>query len=324
MSERAATTNDLACVVLSLSNQAGLVDAVRSLCEQTPRPVIVVVNSGGGDPAATLRAAGLDVPVVNRAERLLPGAARNVGIDSTDASFVAFLAADCRAEPGWVAARLRAHQAGAAAVAHVVTNAFPESWSAWAAYLLVHHRLMPDTPPERRRLYGVSYDRRLFERLGRFREDLRTGEDTEFNGRVTRELEIVRAAEVRTAHCHPTQLRSLFADQYVRGRRRLRAERKLSGKGPLRLMRETAVNVPLALRQALRTADPQQRRRLLTTAPVLPAAALAYGIGVLASAWHEARGVTAASVAQSAAQRYSTKPRAGGTRRRRRPRSSVR
>ncbi len=40
---------------------------------------------------------------------------------------------------------------------------------------------MPDTPPSERLLYSVSYDRTLFERFGSFREDLREGEDTDFN-----------------------------------------------------------------------------------------------------------------------------------------------
>ncbi len=170
--------SELACVVLSLRCTPGLVEAVRSLEEQSPRPEIVVVNSGGGDPAAMLRAAGLDVRVINRHDRLLPGAARNLGIAATRKRYVAFLAADCRAEPGWVAARLRAHRAGAKAVASAMTNAFPESLVASAAYLRLHWRRMPDTPSSERLLYSVSYERTLFERFGGFREDLREGEDT--------------------------------------------------------------------------------------------------------------------------------------------------
>ncbi|HEX2164362.1 MAG TPA: glycosyl transferase family A, partial [Thermoanaerobaculia bacterium] len=79
----------LACVVLSLRNQAGVVDAVGSLLAQEEPVEVVVVDSGGGGAAATLAAAGLAVPAVERREVLLPGAARNAGIAATTAPFVA-------------------------------------------------------------------------------------------------------------------------------------------------------------------------------------------------------------------------------------------
>ena len=76
---------DLACVVLGLGNPPELPDAVRSLLSQSEPIEVVVVNSAGGGAAAALAAAGLDVPVIERAERLLPGAVRNLGIAATRA-----------------------------------------------------------------------------------------------------------------------------------------------------------------------------------------------------------------------------------------------
>ena len=81
----ADVTSQLACGVLSLGAEPGLEAAVRSLLDQVPRPEIVVVNSGGGDPEARLRSSGLDVQVVDVDRRLLPGGARNLAIDHTTA-----------------------------------------------------------------------------------------------------------------------------------------------------------------------------------------------------------------------------------------------
>lgn len=78
-------------------------------------------TSGGGDPGATLRQAGMSVKVITRHERLNPGAVCNLGVASTRAPYIAWLAADCIAEPGWVSGRLREHRSGALAV----TNACP-------------------------------------------------------------------------------------------------------------------------------------------------------------------------------------------------------
>jgi glycosyltransferase involved in cell wall biosynthesis len=268
----------LACVVVSLQCAPGLVDAVRSLADQVPRPEIVVVNSGGGEPAPLLRAAGLDVPVLNRRDPLLPGAARNLGIAATHGRFLAFLAADCRAEPAWVAGRLRAHRTGIKAVASVMTNAFPYSLVASAAHLRLYMGRMPDTPASERLLYSVSYDRMLFEQYGLFREDLREGEDTDFNDRLRGDVDIAWIPEVRTAHANPTRLRDLLRDQYERGTR----SRVYDRLGVAAMLHVTLVKeTRRALAQARRVHDPDERRRLIAACAFVPLASLAFSAGLV-------------------------------------------
>jgi glycosyltransferase involved in cell wall biosynthesis len=283
-------SDGLACVVLSLRDQPGLVDAVRSLIGQSERAEIVVVNSGGGDSTATLRDAGLHVPVIELPRRLFPGAARNLGIHATHARYVAFLSADSRAYHGWVAGRLREHRSGAAAVAGVLTNASPGSRSASAAALLLHHRLMPDTPPRRRLFYGLSYDRALFDRHGGFREDLRGGEDTEFNARISQCTSITWTADVRSAHRNPTRPDALLRDLFARGRRQAAMRGRLKGRPgssqmALRVAVSALTNVPKCLRQLARTTDPGERRALARAWPLLIPGAVAYAAGAIAEGW---------------------------------------
>jgi hypothetical protein len=75
----------LAVVVIALGAPVETVDAVRSLLKQKPLVEIVVVNSGGGGMAALLARHGIDVPVIEREEKLYAGAARNIGIRATPA-----------------------------------------------------------------------------------------------------------------------------------------------------------------------------------------------------------------------------------------------
>ena len=70
----------LAVVVIALGAPVEAVDAVKSLLEQKPPVEILVVNTGGGGMAALLARHGIDVPVIEREERLYAGAARNIGI----------------------------------------------------------------------------------------------------------------------------------------------------------------------------------------------------------------------------------------------------
>lgn len=277
-------TPDLACAVLSLGSPPELLDAVRSLLTQSEPVEVVVVNSAGGGAAAALAAAGLNVPVVERAERLLPGAARNLGIAATRAPFLAFLAADCWAEPGWAAARLRAHRAGAAAVASAVTNPYRRNVAAWASYVALFPRRMPGISPTEALLYGASYDRALFSRFGLFREDLRGGEDTDFHQRLAGEVAIAWAPAVRTAHRHPRRLAALLADQYRRGARSATAWTRLQGHRPGEVASNALRRVPEGVEMAWRSAGPGERPWIAAASILLPAAALAYAAGALRAA----------------------------------------
>jgi glycosyltransferase involved in cell wall biosynthesis len=273
--QSASASADLAVVVISLRNEPGLVDAVRSLTSQQPRPEIVVVNSGGGELGATLDAAEIEVRSIEFSRPLLPGAARNRGVRATSAPFVAFLATDCRAEPGWVAGRLRRHRAGARAVSSVIINDAPRSASSSAAHLLLFPGRMASTPAASRLHYGVSYARPMLEELDPFREDLRQGEDSELNRRLRRETEIEWAPEIRTAHRNPQSLWELVRDQYARGSRS-HLYWHLSTSAMLRI---ALFKRPLdAVRQGFRA---KERGSALRAAPVLMPASIAYALGLM-------------------------------------------
>ncbi len=279
-----ASEPELACVVLALAHPPELIEAVRSLVDQEAPVEIVVVHSNGRGISARLAAAGFSSPrvaCIERSERLLPGAARNLGIAASRAPFIAFLAADCRAEPGWVAARLAAHRAGAPAVASAVTNLYAKNLAAWASYLALFARRMPGTPEPEALRYGVSYARDLFDRFGTFREDLRTGEDTEFHQRLGAQVPIAWAPEVRTAHRHPQRLSALWVDQFRRGRRSAAAWSNLAGPSARRVAADALTRIPACLRIAWHGSRPGERAWIAAASLALPGAALAYAAGAL-------------------------------------------
>lgn len=284
MGEPPSHPPQLACVVISRRNPPELVDAVRSILSQDEEVEIVVANSDGGNPSEALRAVGLDVEVVNRVQRLLPGAARNLGIEATRAPYVSFLAADCIAEPGWVRERLKWHLAGSQAVSSAVTNQHPRNVWAWISHIFLFSRRMPDIPPGQALHYGVSYARGLFDRFGLFREDLRTGEDTEFNGRLAGKVTITWAPEVRSTHSHPTSLSGLLGDQFARGRRMARTRAQLAGRSSRGEVAFKAVTrTPAMIRLAWQATQSGQRPYVLAAALPMPLAVGAYALGALSS-----------------------------------------
>jgi glycosyltransferase involved in cell wall biosynthesis len=211
---------DLAVVVIGYRAPASLVDAVRSLLNQNMPLEIVVVNSGGGNVKALFGGVGIEVPVIEDERELFAGAARNIGIAATRAPFIAFLADDCLACPGWAEARVERHLAGDRAVASAMVNSHPRNPIACAAHLIMFMRRLPGLPAHRALRYGVSFDRRLFDEYGSFDETMQAGEDTEFLNLLPEQLQPVWEPRVQTVHRNETRLFSLLADQYRRGYRR--------------------------------------------------------------------------------------------------------
>lgn len=274
-------TPAIALVVLSYRGRATLTQAVRSVLAQDVAAEIVVVHSGGGDVRALLAADGLTPRIVEVSDRLLPGGARNLGIASTRAPIVAFLADDCVAEPGWLRARLDAHAQGASAVASALLCHKPRNPIALAAHLSLFIRRMPGMPAQETLHYGASYDRRLFETHGLFREDLEGGEDTEFHQRLTEAEKPVWRPDVRTVHAGVETLSAYLADQRRRGRRIAEAWREIAASNGAAVAKDAIKRTAFIFRHTFQVVEPDQRWAALLALPLIALGNLAYASGAL-------------------------------------------
>lgn len=274
--------NQLSTVVISYRAPRSLVESVASLLDQTPQGEVIVVNSGGGGASSLLNHAGFGgVKVVERAERLFPGAARNLGISHARHRYVAFLADDCRAEPDWIAERLAAHGRGLASVASAVLCNKPDHPVALAAHISLFVRRMPGIPPEHALAYGASYDRRLFEAYGPFREDLRAGEDTEFHARLSPADKPQWVPQVRTVHRSPSTLTDFFSDQFRRGGRAARAWRDMNAASAGSIARGAATRLHYIWRLAAAGTGPGHRLSLTLALPLATGGVAAYAAGAM-------------------------------------------
>jgi hypothetical protein len=225
-------TPELACIVLAHGPAAPLGRALDSLRSQEPGAELVVAHSGGPAPEVPE-----GVALVHHDELLLPGGARNRGVAATRAPFVAFLAMDCVALPGWVSGRLREHAAGADAVADMLEP--PSSIPGRAAWLLQHRRRTAAMPTDQRHPHGLSYRRELLLEAGPFREDLRQGEDTALNEKVLEMgARVAYPTDVRIVHGYPESGLAVLSDSHGRGRRRVAAERAIGGLGRRAVLRQ--------------------------------------------------------------------------------------
>jgi hypothetical protein len=239
--------SDLATVVIGFRNQPGLLNAVQSLLDQDAATEIVVVNTGGGAVRRSLAAVAHRIRLITCETPLQVGAARNIGLAASRAPYIAFLAGDCLALPGWVSGRLARHRAGALSVSTAVCGVDGESLVALAANRLRYASRNPDADPRTVSHYGQSYARRLLAQTGHFPPGLPMAEDTVLNNVASRITAPVWEPAVITAHRDLTDLAALTRDERRRGQRR-------AGHLPFRALADTAD--PLA------AVAPVLRRRL--------------------------------------------------------------
>ena len=287
----------ISVVVLSYNARRRIDLPLASLARQTiDEPFeVIVVDSGTDDCAAHVRATYPAVRVVRSEERLGVGATRNAGVRAARAPYVAFLADDCRVAPDWLERRLAKHREGYEAVGGAVTNGTPLHPLGSAGYYLEYTAVMPSARilAEQPIPHSLSYSRRLVERLGGFREDVVTGEDTLFNRRCVAEgVRIATDPGIRMAHRNIKGLPAYLRHQHRHGRGliqcRRRSEREPRWPEPGRAYWSFVTYPSVRWWNALRRVARGRRRSLpayLALSPLIWIGLVAAGAG----AWSEAR-----------------------------------
>ncbi len=175
-------------IIASYNARRTIAPCLASLRNQTAQePFEVILADSSSDGTADLVAAEFpEVRLLRFASRRFPGAARNAAIRVAAGRIVAFLDADCTAEPDWADGILRAHQAGYPAVGGAIANAAPAPLIAWASYFCEFSAWMPGRGGRWMNdiaAAGMSYRKDLFAEHGDFLEGTYCS-DSEFHWRL--------------------------------------------------------------------------------------------------------------------------------------------
>jgi len=142
---------------------------------------VIVVESSDDPNVEDIVGALPNVLLVRSGVGLLPGAARNRGVESATGDMLAFIDSDCLPAADWLDAASKALQKGAKLVGGAIGNSLPLHPVAVADNLMQCPDFMPGRPKGRADALpggNLAIRRCDFESLGGFREDLAAGEDS--------------------------------------------------------------------------------------------------------------------------------------------------
>jgi glycosyltransferase involved in cell wall biosynthesis len=186
----AATTPAVSVIIPCRDHAEELDRCLQSLGEQGSANLIeiIVVDSSGNDRAATVAARQSAVQLYRSEGRLLPGQARNLGASKAQGRFLAFIDADCIAEPNWIATLQAALEAGHRAVGGAVLQGDPWNPVSVVDNLMQFvdlHPMRPSGPSDLLPSCNLAIAREDFDAVGGFPElELPAGEDVLFCTKV--------------------------------------------------------------------------------------------------------------------------------------------
>lgn len=194
-----------------------------------PYEVIVIDSSTDATPEI-VRQQFPQVKFIHLAERTVPGAARNLGIEHAQGEIICFIDSDCIAKPDWLHRMVETHNGAYAAVGGSIANGNPESLIGWAGYFAEFREFFPFHPKQFMSnipTCNISYKRWVFEKYGNF-PDLMPDwikikhpqqEDLILNLNLyTHGEKILFDPEIRIAHINMTSVKRFMLHQYRLGR----------------------------------------------------------------------------------------------------------
>jgi len=213
----------LSAIIIARDDANRIERVVRSVVTQeTEEPFeTIVAVSGSPRTAAVVREHFGDAVTLIELDRpVLPGAARNAGLQVARGDYVSFPGSHVELPPGSLQARIEAHAGGYPMVTGSILNG-TRTAAGWASYFLDHAAALPGRPS------GVllqppahcSYDRGFLVAVGGFPTDLRAGEDTLVNTRLFAQgLVPYRAQGVVLTHTSPSRaVPAMLHHHFVRG-----------------------------------------------------------------------------------------------------------
>jgi len=202
-------------VVPSFNEEAHIRHCLLSLShQQTARPYeVIIVDSSTDATPQIIRREFPTVRLIRCDQRTFPAQARNIGIQQARGPLIAFLDADCIANPLWIDAIICAHQKDNLAIGGSIALAPSFSLAGAVLFAIEFSEFTPGSPPRQIRWLpscNLSVKREALEKYGAFPTHLEASEDILFtrNLKVQSKTALWVDSRIKIAHTN----RNSFAD----------------------------------------------------------------------------------------------------------------
>jgi len=184
--------NVKASVVIASYNARSTIEKCLESLEHQRGPGVseVIVIDSSTDGTAEIVAQRFPwVRLLSFLERKFPGDARNFGVSQSKSELLAFIDADCIADPHWIDEIVKAHQSQSLVIGGAIDNGDPKSYVGWAYYFCEFSQWMPGLPKGQANEIPtccLSLTREAFDKYGPFLERIYSS-DTAFHWKLGRD-----------------------------------------------------------------------------------------------------------------------------------------
>lgn len=214
---------------------------------------ITVVDSSPDDTAKYIRDNFPQVRVIHLPQQTEPGAARNIGATEAQGEVLAFIDADCIANPDWLQRLYGRIKEGYDAVGGAIANGNKGSLVSWAGYFCEFREFLPGGQAhlaQNLTLGNAAYQRSVFWSLGGFPTGYFPQEDQVFHQLMRGQgFRIWLDPQIIVAHTHRSELKAFLDHQRHIGRVNAQVINKLNleGAGLVRHPRLLGLALPLLI-----------------------------------------------------------------------------